>query len=51
MGVEEYSVPVGEDINADGRVDALLLRRGHSYVLEDRLYPLNADLVEQSETY
>ncbi len=45
MGCEEYSVPVGEDINADGQVDALLLRRGHSYVPEGQLYPLNASWI------
>ena len=34
-------MPVGVDINADGQVDELLLRCGHSYVPEDRLFPLN----------
>ena len=41
MGCEEYSVPVGEDTNADGQVDELLLKYGHSYVPEDRLFPPN----------
>ncbi len=45
MGVEEYGVLVVGDIDADGRVDALLLGRGYSYVPEGQPYPGNVSWI------
>jgi hypothetical protein len=41
MGVEEYGVLGMGDGDADGRVNALLLGRGHSYLPEGLPYPRN----------
>jgi hypothetical protein len=45
MVVEEYGVLVMADMDADGRVDALLLGRGHFYVPEGQPYPNNVSWI------